>query len=255
MIKVIVLFLIILFILLFKKMKFDGFLSSYNPQELEFVHIPKNAGTSIENAANKVGIKWGFKQWTKQGADLNNHGFNLFKMPGNWINSKYNVQHLPKKKINTNCFPWHEIPDNMTKEIYSDRVKTFCVVRDPYTKIVSAYKYWRGKTANPTDLNNFISERLTDFDKYPEKIWWNSGHILPQNLYTHGRRKCDYILRFENLDAEFDDLMKKFNIQGIKLEKNNKSAKSVSSKDLSEQSKVLIQQAYKKDFELFNYDM
>lgn len=255
MINIICLFLIILLYLLIKKSKLEGFFSLSQNQQLEFVHIPKNAGTSIENAANKVGIKWGFKQWTKSGADLNNHGFNLFKMPGNWINSKYNVQHLTKNKINTNCFPWHEIPDNMPEEIYGKNVKTFCVVRDPYTKIVSAYKYWRGKTANSTDLNNFITQRLTGLDSNPEKIWWNSGHILPQNLYTHGNRKCDYIIRFENLDTEFDELMKKFNIEGVKLEKNNKSAKTVSAKDLTEESKFLIQQAYKKDFELFNYKM
>ena len=105
-------------------------------------------------------------------------------------------------------------------------------IRD--TRNFSAYKYWRVLFYN--DLNNFIQEKLT-IDEYPDKIWWNSGHILPQNLYTHGRIKCDYIIRFENLDSEFNDLMKKFNIfRFIKLEKNNKSVKNVSVEDLTLES-------------------
>jgi hypothetical protein len=251
MIKIIALFLLILIYILIRKInKVERFNSNSN---LEFIHIPKNAGTSIEKAGKKVGIKWGFKQWTKHG--VNNDRSNLFKIPGNWINSKYNIQHVSKNRINTGCFPWHEIPDNMPEKIFGENVKTFCVVRDPYTKIVSAYKYWRGKDANPDDLNNFIRERLTGAGRNPEKLWWNSGHILPQNLYTHGHRKCDYIIRFENLDREFNDLMKKFNINGIELDKYNKSSKQVCVNDLNLESRNLIQSAYKKDFELFNYSM
>jgi hypothetical protein len=39
--------------------------------DLKFVHIPKNAGTSIENIALKNNIKWGFRDWAKK--DFNNY--------------------------------------------------------------------------------------------------------------------------------------------------------------------------------------
>ena len=175
-------------------------------------------------------------------------------MPGEWINNKYNIKKLKKNKINSDVFPWHEIPDNMPN-IYNKSIKTFCVVRDPYTKIVSAYNYWRGKNGSKNDLNKFINYNLSNVENNPEKLWFNSGHILPQNLYTHGKNKCDYILRFENLEEEFNDLMRKFNIKDIKLEKNNKSSKNVCIKDLTLESRKLIQKVYKKDFELFNYPM
>ena len=40
---------------------------------------------------------------------------------------------------NTSCFPWHRTPDEIP-EMYPKNVKLFAVVRNPYTKIVSAYK-------------------------------------------------------------------------------------------------------------------
>jgi hypothetical protein len=255
MIQVLSIFLLVLLFLLIRKnrevLRLERFSNSNT--NLEFVHIPKNAGTSIENAAEKAGINWGFKQWTKPGVPK--YGGNLFKLPGEWINSKYNVKYISKDTSRNTCFPWHEIPDNMPDKIYGKNSKTFCVVRDPYSKIVSAYKYWRGKTATKTDLNHFIQTRLPNFDKNVENMRWNSGHILPQHMYTHGKRKCEYIIRFENLDTEFGDLMKKFNITDIKLEKNNKSAKTVSVSDLDNASRELIKKAYKRDFELFNYPM
>lgn len=249
MINFILLLLLLLFFILLLLKYHRTTEKFYSPNQLEFVHIPKNAGTSIENAAEKAGIKWGFKQWSKRGIDF--HNFNLFKINANWYNTKYNVDYKSKDTTDSYCFPWHEVPDNFDSPIYGKEVKTFCVVRDPYDKIVSAYKYYKGKNASKEDLNNFIREKLLQF-KDPR---WNSGHILPQYLYTHGKKKCDYILRFENLNEDFDKLMKKFNINNIKLEKDNKSSKKLCKDDLTEESKHLIRKAYKQDFELFNYKM
>ena len=47
--------------------------------DLKFIHIPKNAGTSIENNAYKKGILWGFKEWGKKNCETNKHPFKVFK--------------------------------------------------------------------------------------------------------------------------------------------------------------------------------
>jgi hypothetical protein len=209
--------------------------------DLKFIHIPKNAGTSIENSAIKKNIKWGFKEWSKTDCNISNP-IDIFKCKGKWINLNNN-----KETNHNKCFPWHQIPDELHSFYENDEL--FCVVRNPYSKLVSAYNYSHGKNANKEHLNKFIKQKLENFDK---NKYWNGCHILPQHYYTHGKRKCDIILKYENLDKEFNDLMKKNNLN-LSLPKNNTSRKNVSVKDLNKESIKLINKVYDKDFKLFNY--
>ena len=110
---------------------------------LRFIHIPKNAGTSIENAALKENIKWGFKEWTKDDDKNNKNNKNLFKNKNPWKNVYNNKTYKVKK-----CFPWHVNFKDLGKNFLEKDDTTFCVVRNPYTKIVSAYKYAHGKNAS-----------------------------------------------------------------------------------------------------------
>ena len=85
-----------------------------NRTDLEFTHIPKNAGTSIENAGKKAGICWG--------------RFSLFH----------------NRKM---CSTWHQ-PPRINKDLHQGK-KTFCVIRDPKERIVSEYRYrWAKKHGN-----------------------------------------------------------------------------------------------------------
>ena len=49
--------IIIIFYCFFLIDKIENFQN--NQKKLQFIHIPKNAGTSIENLGYKFGIKWG----------------------------------------------------------------------------------------------------------------------------------------------------------------------------------------------------
>ena len=216
---------------------------------LKFVHIPKNAGTSIENISLKNNITWGFRDWTKKNEDnkLIKNSWSCFKKSGNWINRSTNNS----VKNNMGCYPWHKTPDEQGRTIYKKDDELFCVVRNPYDKIISAYKYANGKKASKKGLNTFIKDKLIHFKKNER---WNGCHILPQYKYTHGNIKCDHILKFENLDNDFNKLNKKHQIlNNIKLDKNNKSKSKLNIDDLTQESKDLIYKVYKKDFELFGY--
>ena len=215
--------------------------------DLKFVHIPKNAGTSIENSVLKHNIKWGFRDWTKKEHNkFIENSWNSFKKKGKWWNISTNNTY----KNNKGCYPWHAPPDELGRDIYKKDDDLFCVVRNPYNKIISAYKYSYGKKATKEGLNKFIKEKLSDFNKNER---WNGCHILPQYKYTHGNIKCEHILKFENLDNDFDKLNKKHQILNIKLDKNNKSKSKLNIDDLTQESKDLIYKVYKKDFELFGY--
>ena len=85
--------------------------------ELAFVHIPKTGGTSIENAALKQNIKWGrFVNWKIHNTD---NTLFKFKNPGQKC-------HMPPCTL---------------PSYYSDK-RLFCVVRNPYTKIISEFKWF-----------------------------------------------------------------------------------------------------------------
>ena len=65
-----------------------------------------------------------------------------------------------------------------------------------------------------------------------------------------------HILKYENLKEEFDNLMKKYNLN-IKLDRHdNKSRfkKTFTKKSLSAKVIKIINEVYHKDFELFGYE-
>jgi len=238
--KVIISILLFVFLFIFVFNSIEKF-------DLKFVHIPKNAGTSIENSVLKNNIKWGFRDWSKkENNKFIENSWKSFKKKGKWWNRSTNNTYKDTK----GCYPWHKPPDELGRTIYTKDDELLCVVRNPYTKIISAYKYANGKKASKEGLNTFIKDKLTHFKKNER---WNGCHILPQYKYTHGHIKCDHILKFENLDNDFKKLNENKNITNIKLDKNNKSNSKLNINDLTQESKDLIYKVYKKDFELFGY--
>jgi len=192
-----------------------------NNTKLEFVHIPKNAGTSIEKAAYKKGIKWGVKK------------------------------NLGKRNLNQ-CSHHHD-PDKIPED-----KNTFAVVRDPYSRIVSNYNCpWVNpdcnKTQNAESLNKWIIDNLK---KYKNDSSILDCHLIPQYdyVYNNNKKRITHILKYENLDKEFSDLMKTYNLD-IELDKKKHNTKKCNLKvsDLYPETKQLIYNFYKKDFLTFNY--
>lgn len=243
---ILVIVIILLIIFLIKNKNKEFFNSNYN---LKFVHIPKTAGTSIENAALKHNIKWGFRDWTKKDENENlikdpNNCFNLNKP---WINISTNYT----SNKNNMCYPWHIPPSMLNRKVYKENDKLFCVVRNPYDRIVSEYKKHQSKNISKDELNKFIKNNINNTNIYNNDF---KCHLIPQYKYTHGNIKCDHILKFENLDNEFKELMDKYNLSHIKLDKHeNKSSNKLNKYDLTKESKEIIYNIYKKDFELLKY--
>ena len=103
-------------------------------KDLYFVHIPKNAGSSIEEVGLDHGIKWG-KEFFNQ---------KLYKF---FLNGKL-----------VSLAHWH-LPYGVRKY---DREpdKCFCVVRNPYEKIVSSYNYHSRNFAQIQKLNENYPDGL-----------------------------------------------------------------------------------------------
>ena len=216
-------FLIVLLIFLFylKSLKepFEDFV-----KKLMFIHIPKTAGTSVEAYGKKNKIKWG----------------RHIKYP------------RPIKKINTPY--WHIPPKYFKKQNspYKDK-KLFAIVRNPYDRIVSEYKYRKEiftknkKKTNKNDLNKFIHGIES---KYKKNKFCLDGHLIPQNEFIDSNT---IVLKLENLDKEFPKLMKEYGYPEEILPKSYKTSKNVSKKDLDKKSINIINKIYHQDFKDLGY--
>lgn len=195
---------------------------------LEFIHIPKNAGTTIENIANAKEINWG----------RFNPSDRHFVTEGN-------------------CTYWHIPPKYYKPGSKYENDETFCVIRNPYDRMVSEYSYRHKDNPskdNADDMNIWLNSHLNDSHVKKGRL---NCHFIPQSEYvkdTNGNASCNYPIRFENLTSEFNDLMLKKNIDLVMPpnKKDNKSNFSLTSKDINAENRALIAQYYKHDIELWN---
>lgn len=189
-------------------------------KELKFIHITKTGGTSIEKCALEKNILWGK------------------------YHKEYGLDH-------------HEIFNNISNEI-KIKYDWFTIVRDPYTRIISEFhcpffghnSLFYNKNNNikfdKNDFNQWIKERIINRFNYP------SYHFVEQHLYIDKNININ-ILKYENLDKEFNLLMSKYNLD-IRLDRyDNKTEKKFTIYDLSTETIKLINNIYYNDFILFNY--
>lgn len=181
---------------------------------LIFIHIPKTAGTTIDRIGKKHGYQWRY-------------------------NEKSNL-------YNCNCNLWHLPPTQKIKEY---QIPTFCVIRNPYERIISEYKF-RNSKYSVEGLNKYISKCMDWLDKDP---YIYDCHWIPQYQYL---TYCDHVLHFEHLQEEFDSLMKKYNLPIVlDLHRNQSKPSEVSVKDISSDNIKRINQYYQHDFEQLKYDL
>ena len=149
-----------------------------------------------------------------------------------------------------NISPWHS-----PQEINS---KCFCVIRDPFDRFISQF-YHENKVDNYNSekLNNFIKIKIPQINK---NININDNHYLPQYKFCE---KCDYIISFDNLQNNVNNLMKIFNLDPLILNKlpggivqqkkrNKININRLTYLDINKENRNLLKQMYKIDFELYN---
>jgi len=156
-------------------------------QNLCFIHIPKTGGVSIE-----------FHFFDKEKPTLNEkdkdyiekYMIDSFWKPDSSF-SKYSYQH----------FTYNDLK-NKIKDI--DKYKIFTIIRNPYDRLVSEFHYRSGYDRNYIGLKeefklfvkNFLREGVNNF---------TDNHQLQQ--YKFIENFCNiYIIRFETLEKDFEEL-------------------------------------------------
>ena len=132
------------------------------------------------------------------------------------------------------------IKRDLGKKIFDEYLK-FCVIRNPYDKMVSRYYYNKSKLS---------------FEEFVKTTHNN-------NLKIHSIDKksvCNYFIRFEYLEEDINTLCKKLNIDSydLSLLPKHKSTQRKNKKHWSEyyddETKQIVYNKHKKEFKLFGYN-
>lgn len=218
--------------------------------------MPKAAGTSIERAFME-----------DLGLDMDNRHALLLGASTNISVGPRRVSHLTAAEYVDLHFVSQEIFDTYFK---------FAFVRNPIDRLYSTYKYKR--FIDYLSFDDFIKLKLENFINSETESFF----FKPQYEYLYGNKQLlvDFVGKLENLDKDFEYILKKLNTN-LRLKHYNKSIemKGVSKiirrygklvkdrevwgkakykengKMLSEGAIAVIENYYKIDFETFDYEI
>jgi len=147
---------------------------------------------------------------------------------------------------------WHnhksaqDIKRDLGEDKFNEYLK-FCVVRNPYDKMVSWYHWYIFENKIPP---NYPFNHFCRFSKI-------------NNFYIHGidgESVCDYFIRFENLEEDIIKLCNKLGIKDYDIDLLPKHKSGVRPKYsgyreyYDEITRKLVYNNHKEEFELFGYE-
>ena len=203
-----------------------------------FIHIPKAAGTSVEEyfrilrGLDEVDIP-------ALGIFKNNKASNLER--GN--------QHCSLEMYEKYYFGG-EIPQDW---------RCFTVVRNPYTRFWSEWKYRRLPPPQRFYFSTLLSvPMLIRLSEKPiAKLKDLNSHMSPQSRYLTGAsRDRVRVLRFENIAEDFSQMCRDWDLPDTGLPRSNPSDKRTPpSPEHIKLGNDFVRRAYRDDFDTLSYDI
>ena len=254
-----------------------------------FLHVPKTAGSSITAFFSQyLGDKDILNGWNhslRMGVPYNNHILKMvnnkfgLKMISKAINLRikdhklferpiieYAFREILKKKIGTTSI--HATGTQLKKfdKKSWEKYFKFAFVRNPYTHALSEWMFsdnlW--SIINDNKFNNkktFSKEKFIKFLKNlkseigNKKSYYND--MIPYNkIYTiNGKIAVNYIGKFETISKDISKIQKilKLPKEKFKLNHTKKNTSKIHLKFYTEESRELVKEIWKKEFELFKY--
>lgn len=199
-------------------------------KEFIFIHIPKNSGTAMTEALQK----------TYKDTKL------LMYCERDVINNGIDKMHL-----------YYDVIDKFISKNILDNYFKFCIIRNPYNKLYSSWNFIKERHGYK-DVNDFIKYKLDEEFIYGKEIIPGDArvHYRPQFTFVYDNENnkfADFIIRYENLNEDISKINENYGLN-IPLYDNGNSQKNYI-KHLNKESITKINSLYKKDFELFNYEM
>lgn len=235
-------------------------------RNLVFVHIPKTAGSTIED----VGAKQAKLSW---GSCLFNH------RPKRALCKKPVMLYPNEFEWPMKVGYWHIPPfyfPLMGSNPYRN-VDLFAIVRDPRERLLSEFyyicrkklkpEYWdiidcnRTRVHEPDYLNHWLQREMNNTKPsgamQASDVLFRNGHYTPQYDFIvspDGVRMVDYVMHMKNLNDEFKPLMDAYGIHAAmpprKANVARDEERDLSIDHLDKDTTALINDRYEKDFEL-----
>lgn len=143
---------------------------------------------------------------------------------------------------------------------------SFCVVRNPWERYLSFFKYYKEKAEKylrTTDFTEWTDPEILQ-GKFVSQLFAHKNDQLILKKIIHGENNqseyflnnnkdiiVSHIARFENLQTEFDYLCETVDLKKIKLSHGNKSTIQISCSDIYNQE--LIDLVAEKEQHLINF--
>lgn len=197
-----------------------------------FIHIYKNAGTSITNALIPFATAGRWETWSNS----------VLKR------LKFSPRFDPQP------FPFHIKASEIIAKIGGENFKSFfsfAFVRNPWDWQVSLYNYMLKET---THYQHHLVRGLGSFDRYIR--WRCTEEVRLQRDFIYsadGELLIDYVGRFENLDADFQTICDRIGISTT-LSRLNVSNSRPYQQFYNNETKELVRRTFEADITLFEYD-
>ena len=196
-----------------------------------FIHIYKNAGTSITEAL----LPFAAGQWNRRiNAIINRFGV-LYPLGPNPYHGHIKASELVEK---------------MGRGTFSSYF-SFAIVRNPWDRQVSLYTYMLKNTRH---RQHELIKSLQSFDRYIE--WVCAQDVTYQKDFVTsatGEQLVDFIGKYENLDADFGQICSRIGISAT-LPKLNISKARPYQDYYSQKTIDLVRGKFEPDISLFDYE-
>ena len=145
---------------------------------------------------------------------------------------------------------------------YSDFF-TFTIVRNPWERLYSAYKFLEKGGVNIHDQNAFRMHlsKYKNFEDFVinglnDRLIFEITHLIPQSEFicnNKGTILVDYVGRFESLQEDIAVLSKKINSE-IVMDHHNQNTKKSYTEIYTEEMILKVKKIYWKDINTFEYN-
>lgn len=213
-----------------------------NKHKYIFFHLPKNAGTSISNKLFEI----------EDFSFLKKTLIHALKIIGN-KKKAYNF-FFCKNDFKIKLFNSHSSVLQLEKIIHQKTFKEyykFGVIRNPFDRQVSRFLYFN-KINNDFKYNTFKEFVLWDIESQKNSYALKQKKFL---LNSSGNIGVNKILRFENLDNDFEELKIKLNLKlkNSKLKKKNSTSNFNYREFYDSDTQKIVENFCKEDLDFFNY--
>ena len=194
-----------------------------------FIHIYKNAGTSITTALTPFAMnKW------QRGLGR--------------VLSKFNISLATAQQYASHIRAF-ELIDEMGKDVFKSFF-SFAIVRNPWDWQVSLYTY---ALKEPAHHQHDLIKNLGSFDKYIEWRVANEVRFQKDFIYSKdGEQLVDFIGRFERLEEDFQTICSRIGI-AASLPKLNVSNEQSYQHYYTDRTMKLVKDAFEPDISIFGY--